>query len=128
MDTQLLDLSFVYSMSDNDTNYVYEVINLFLENVPTSVAKLEQLVRKTDDLEAIQKQAHSLKSSANVIKVRGMYEDLVAMESMARAGEIEDKPKIVELLDHIIVNFNEALPLLIAEKEKNKPGKAKAKK
>jgi len=127
MKAPLVDLSFVISMSDNDPNYIYEVINLFLENVPDAVTKLEQLVRKTNDFEAIQKQAHMLKSSANVIKVRGMYDDLVAMEALAR--QASGKEKIVTLLENVLINFNEALPVLLAEKEKNKPGtKAKAKK
>ncbi len=127
MDTQLLDLSFVYSMSDNDSAHVYDVINLFLDNVPAAVAKLEQLINKTNDFEAIQKQAHSLKSSANVIKVKDMYDDLMTIESLARQST--GKEKIVTLFENIQTNFNLALPLLLAEKEKNTPGaKSKGKK
>jgi Hpt domain-containing protein len=127
MKTPLVDLSFVISMSDNDTTYIYEVINLFLENVPDAVVKLDNLVHKTSDFEAIQKQAHLLKSSANVIKVRGMYDDLVAIEALAR--QATGKEKIVTLLENVLANFNEALPVLLTEKEKYRPGnKVKARK
>jgi len=121
----IVDFSFIYQMSDNDSVYVFEVIELFLKNVPAGLAKLEDSVRNTDNFEIIQKQSHFLKSSANVIKVRGMFDDLVRMESLARAKT--GKEEIVELLDKLLFLFNEALPVLEAEREKNKPKKLKAK-
>ena len=125
METPIVDFSFIYQMSDNDSVYVFEVIELFLRNVPAGLAKLEDSVRNTDDFEIIQKQSHFLKSSANIIKVRGMFDDLVRMESLARART--GKEEIEQLLDKLTSIFREALPVLEAEKEKNKPKKVKAK-
>jgi len=118
MQDPIVDFNFIYEMSDNDSTYVFEVIELFLKNVPAGLARLEQTVRETDDFPVIQKQSHFLKSSANVIKVRGMFDDLVRMESLARAQT--GKEEINELLEKLLTVFNEALPVLEAEKEKNK--------
>jgi HPt (histidine-containing phosphotransfer) domain-containing protein len=119
METPVVDFSFIYDMSDNDTNYVYEILDLFIETVSTGLLKLEQLIRKTNDFEAIGRQAHFLKSSANVIKVRNMYDDLLAINTLARQGTGKDK--MIPMLDNMIANFKEARPILIAEKDKNKP-------
>jgi HPt (histidine-containing phosphotransfer) domain-containing protein len=119
MDTPVVDFSFIYEMSDNDTAYVYEVVSLYLSTLPDNVKNLERLITETDDFEAIQKQAHFLKSSANVIKIRGMYENLVAIEMLARAktGKEEMGPRLADIL----ANFYEALPIMQAERDNNKP-------
>jgi hypothetical protein len=49
-----------------------------------------------------------------------MYDDLVNIEALAR--QATGKDKIETLLENVLTNFNEALPVLLAEKEKNKPG------
>ncbi len=116
MELPLLDLSFLYELSDNDTVYIQEVIQLFLNTVPKGLKDLENAVRNTDDFDAIKKKAHFLKSSANIVKVRGMYDDLVEIEALARAEMGKDE--ITARLNNILVNFNEALPLIRAEKEK----------
>src|SRR5580658_8902637 len=118
MQDPIVDFNFIYDMSDNDSTYVFEVIELFLKNVPAGLARLEQTIRETDDFAIIQKQSHFLKSSANVIKVRGMFDDLVRMESLARAKT--GKEEINELLEKLLAVFNEALPVLEAERDKNK--------
>lgn len=111
-------------MSDDDSVYVFEVVELFLKNVPAGLARLEETIRNTDDFETIQKQSHFLKSSANIIKVRGMYDDLVRMEALARAKT--GKEEIEQLLEKLLLIFSEARPVLEAEQEKNRPKKAKA--
>ena len=84
MNNPLVDFSFVYEMAENDTLYAHEVISLFLNTVSSGLLKLEELVRNTDDFEAIRRQAHFLKSSSGVIKVKGMQDDLVIIENLAR--------------------------------------------
>lgn len=125
METPVVDFSFIYEMSDNDSVYVFEVVELFLKNVPAGLARLEETVRNTDDFETIQKQSHFLKSSANIIKVRGMYDDLIRMEALARAKT--GKEEIEQLLESLLATYKEAQPVLEAEQEKNRPKKAKTK-
>jgi HPt (histidine-containing phosphotransfer) domain-containing protein len=115
----LLDLSFLYTLAENDTNYIYEVVSLYLNNVSAGLEKLEKYITEANDHEVIQRQAHALKSSAGIIKVRDMYENLVAIEAAAR-----DKQPVSSMaasLANILKNFEEALPLIEAEKKKNRP-------
>lgn len=123
MNAPLLDLTFLYQLSENDPVYIRDVIKLFLDCATDGLAKLEKTIRETDDFDTIRKQAHFLKSSSNVVKVREMYDDLCRIEALAR--EESGKEEIVTRLDNILNNFNEALPLIKAEYEK-KPAAKKA--
>jgi HPt (histidine-containing phosphotransfer) domain-containing protein len=114
MEEQLLDLSVLYQLANNDQGYINEVLRLYLENVPEGLQKLEKAVRKTNDFELIQRSAHAIKASASIIKIRKMHDNLAKIESMAR--DRSDKTLIVALLDDIVADFKEALPLIIAEK------------
>ena len=119
MTAPILDISFLYELADNDNGYVYEVIKLFLDNVPGNLLKLEKAIKETNDYEIIQRHAHALKSSAGIIKIRGMYDGLAAIEALARqkSGRVE----MIAKFDVLLANFNEALPLIEAEKEQKKP-------
>jgi len=121
--SNIVDFSFVYEMSENDGEYIHDVCNLFLKTVSEGLVKLEDMIRTEDDLDLIRRQAHFLKSSANVIKVKGMFDDLYKLETMAREQESKDKMK--PIIENLVELFRLARPEIEAEVEKNKP-KAKA--
>ena len=123
MTAPALDLSFVYTASDNDTDYIYNIVSLYINTAQKGVAELEKLIKNTDDYPAIAKQAHFLKSSANIVKVRDMYDDLVVIEAEAKLAK--GKATILPKLEQMIVNLKEAMPLLKAEQKKCKPKKTK---
>ena len=120
MSNNLVDFSFVYEMSDNDKAYVHELTGLFLNTVSEGLEKLAGLVNAYEDLDQIRRQAHFLKSSANVIKVKGMFEDFVKLEALAREGEPKDK--MMPLLSNLLATFADARPELVAEIEKTRQG------
>ena len=116
METPLLDLSYLYEVSSNDPKYIYDIISLFMDNVPTQVTKLDTLIASEAEWIVIQKQAHSLKSSVLFVKIRGLYDNFYGIEMLARQqGGREEMRK---RMDFILATFNEAVPLLEAEKEK----------
>ncbi|XZF12873.1 PAS domain S-box protein [Chitinophagaceae bacterium MMS25-I14] len=119
-DQPLIDLSYLHELSGNDNGYMYEVLQIFLGTMPEGLEKLENLIRNTDDWESVYRQAHFLKSSVSIVKIRGMYDNLVRIESMAKNEP--DKEAITVILDETLAIFKEAHPLLIAEKERNKSG------
>ena len=118
METPLLDLSYLQEISGNDSTYIYEVLNLFLDTVPKSLDILSELIHDTTDYDSIQRRAHSLKSSSSVIKVREMYNHVARIDLLAKqqTGIEEMRTIIVQTL----ANFNEALPLIKAERKKHK--------
>lgn len=117
MSTALIDFSFLYDISDNDPQYINEVIKLFLNTMPEGLDKLESLIRTTDDWDAIYKQAHFLKSSVSVVRIRDMFDHLAQIESLAKKHT--GKENIISILDQILSTYKEAYPVLIAEQTKN---------
>ena len=119
MNAPLLDLSYLFEVSGGDPTYVYEVLTLFLDTVPATITSLDKTIRETNDFETIHRQAHSLKSSAGIIKIRSMYDDITRIDALSR--EKTGKEEIMTRMENVIINFNKALPLIEAEKGRNKP-------
>lgn len=118
MEASLLDLNYLYEISNNDDSYIHDVIEIFLNNTPFDVEKLERLIRDTDDYMSMQKQAHLIKSSASIIKIKGMYDNLVALELLAK--QEAPKEQLLTKLDDLLLNFKAAMPLVHAEEERTR--------
>ncbi len=119
MSTPLVDFSFIYEMAEGDTQYAYEVIGLFLTTVKGGLEALDDMINNSDDYEEIKKKAHYLKSSSNVVKVRGMKDTLMEMEDLASTGKGKDQ--LAQMLKSMQETFTEAIPVIEAEIKKNEP-------
>lgn len=114
----LIDFSYLQELSGGDSKYLYELLNIFLGSTPAGLDTLEKLIDKGKDWEAIWKQAHFLKSSAGIVRVRGMYAQLLQIEQLGRKHEgIE---QVRQAMADIKTTFAEAHKILIQEKEKHK--------
>jgi len=123
-DAPIVDFSFVYEVAEDDNKYSFELISLYLNTVDAGLVKLEDIIRNTDDFEAIYKQAHYLKSSSKIVQVRNMYDNLLALERHAvaqRDSKGKDKSEIIPLLDAMLATFHDAKPVLNAEIKKLQP-------
>ncbi len=116
MDTLILDLEYLYEISDKDPGYIHEVLRLFMESVPDTLNDLEQSVKKGTDFEAMVKQSHFLKSSSYIVKVKNMYDNVTQIELLAKKST--GLAEIRVLLQEVITNFNFALPLIKAEQKR----------
>lgn len=114
----LIDFSYLNELSDGDSKYLYELLDIFLGTTPDGLVKLEQHITETDDWDAIYKQAHFLKSSVGIVKIRDMHAQLLRIEELGRKQD--GKEEIKELMAKIISTFTEAHPVLIAERNKHK--------
>jgi HPt (histidine-containing phosphotransfer) domain-containing protein len=114
----LIDLKFLQELSGGDAKYIYELLDIFLGTTPEGLETLEQLIRDTNDWEATYKQAHFLKSSVGIVKIRDMHQQLARIEELGRKQE--GREEILQLLDKILATFREAHPILIAERDKHK--------
>lgn len=119
MSKPLIDFTYLHALAGDDPAYLYEVLHLFLDTVTTGVKNLEQLVNEATDYDGIKTQAHSLKSTTSIVNVRDMYEDVKQIEVLAKHGAA-GKAEITAHLSNLLANFNEALPILLEEKEKNR--------
>jgi len=116
MKQSIVDFSFLYEISDNDQQYIHDVIEIFLSTTPEGLEKLEDLIRNTKDWDAIYKQAHFLKSSVSIVKVKDMFDDLAKIEALAKQQSGMDE--ITSLLDKMLAIFKEAHPVLLEEMNK----------
>ncbi len=116
MDTPILDLEYLYEISEKDHGYIHEVLRLFMESVPDTLKELEQSVKEGTDFEAMVKQSHFLKSSSYIVKVRNMYDNVTQIELLAKKSIGLAEIKV--LLQEVITNFNLALPLIQAEQKR----------
>ncbi|HTM65724.1 MAG TPA: Hpt domain-containing protein [Flavipsychrobacter sp.] len=111
----VVDFSYIIELGGGRKDFVYQVLSIFMENTAPGLKELEQLVRNTDDWDAISKQAHFLKSSVGIVKVRGMQEHLHQIELLGK--EKKDKAAIVKLLDEIIETFAQAEGVILEQME-----------
>ena len=116
MEDNLVDLSVLEELSGGDPKYKYELLGIFLDSVDTGMANLEQLVKNTDDYEAIFKQAHALKSPAGIVKVKNMHARMAKIEELGRAGTGKDE--INTLLDDALDTYKKVHPVLVEERAK----------
>lgn len=116
MNTPILDLSYLIDTSSGDSKYVYEVLTLFIESFPVGLNNLEKLIRNTNDYCAIHKQAHSLKSSASIVKIKDVYEAISKIDALSRQSTGKDE--IVANLELVLNNFGKALPIIQSERSK----------
>ena len=117
MSIPLIDLSYVQSLSGNDPAYMRDIINIYIDTMTPGLAKLNKLIKETDDFEAIHKQAHFLKSSAGIVKVADLYNNLVDIDMTAR--QKTNKEHIAEVLITVEKDYKAALPLLTKERDRN---------
>jgi PAS domain S-box-containing protein len=115
----LVDFSFLFELSDMDPKFISDVLGIFLETMPEGLDKLGDLIHDRRDWDAISKQAHFLKSSTSVVKVKDMFEKLHSIEKMAK-GSAVDEDAITVIFAEIRSVFTEAHPLLITEYERYK--------
>ena len=120
MQQELIDFGYLYELSGNDPSYINEVIDLFLGTMPSGLEQLEHLVRNTDNRDGIYRQSHFLKSSVSVIRIRDMFDNLSKLEALARKGGTQEE--MIAVLDTLLDTYQEAHPMLLAEKEKNAGG------
>ncbi len=125
MDEQLVDFSVLEELSGGDPKYKYELLEIFLSTVGAGLQNLQQLTAEGINYDAIYKQAHALKSSAGIVKVKDMYDRLVKVEEMGRAiteaRTTAGKEEIAGLIKLMVATYDNARPQLVAEYEKYKP-------
>lgn len=115
MNNSIVDFSYLNDLSGGDPAYIKEVLNLFLGTMPDGLKQLGRLVREGNDFDGIYRQAHFLKSSVSVIRVRNMFDDLTKLEALAKAkSPKEDMMPVMEGLENI---YNAAHPILMTERD-----------
>lgn len=121
----LIDFGFLEELSGGDPKYKYDVLEIFTTTADEGLDNLGKLVKEGKDYESLFKQAHALKSSAGIIKVKEMHPRLQRIEELGRniyeRGAKEGQEEIESLYAQIMETYEQARPVILKVMAENKP-------
>ncbi|WP_298394314.1 Hpt domain-containing protein [Flavobacterium sp.] len=86
------NLSKVYALSDNDPEFVMQIIELFVTEVPQDLKQIEAGIKDKDHKQAYA-YAHKIKPTLDLLGMTIAYEEILQVEAWTRA---EGKRKEIE--------------------------------
>ena len=78
------DLSKVYALSDNDPEFVNQIITLFVTEVPLDLIQLK-LGIKTKDYKLAYSYAHKIKPSLDLLGMNMAFEEILQIEAWTKS-------------------------------------------
>ncbi|KAF2326454.1 GAF domain-containing hybrid sensor histidine kinase/response regulator [Flavobacterium ginsenosidimutans] len=83
---RIVDMTFLDEMSCGDTEFKKEMINLFVEKIPSQAKEMEESFHNTDH-DSVKKLAHNMKSSMDIFMLQDLSNCLSIIEEEATTGE-----------------------------------------
>ena len=107
---KFIDPTHLDSVTDGDTKFKKELIDVFIQQMPTLIVGLEKSLQEKDykQLSAI---AHKTKSSVALMGIESLRADMAELEQKAKTGDDEDCYK------RIVTNFISVSTEVLAEIE-----------
>jgi HPt (histidine-containing phosphotransfer) domain-containing protein len=110
--SQTIDFTSLYSVANNDEEFIKELVGIFLDQIPDFVKNLNQLFQ-ANNMEKLGREAHTAKSSVMVfgmVKTGKLLNQIELWAENKIIDEIGPALKIVEKdLELAKVELNEAL-------------------
>jgi HPt (histidine-containing phosphotransfer) domain-containing protein len=86
------NLSKVYALSDNDQEFVMQIIELFVTEVPQDVEQIELGIQSKNHKQAYS-YSHKIKPTLDLLGMTMAYEEILQIEAWTKA---EGKRKVIE--------------------------------
>lgn len=100
------NLAKVYAISDNDSEFVNEILTLFVNDVPEDLAQIKEGIKKKDHKHAYA-YAHKIKPTLDLLGMTVAFEEILQVEAWTKA---EGKRKDIEhTFDSIKTQVKEAI-------------------
>ncbi|HTG67471.1 MAG TPA: Hpt domain-containing protein [Flavobacterium sp.] len=100
------NLAKVYAISDNDAEFVNEILTLFVNDVPEDLAQIKEGIKKKDHKHAYA-YAHKIKPTLDLLGMTVAFEEILQVEAWTKA---EGKRKDIEhTFDSIKTQVKEAI-------------------
>ncbi|MBU0940275.1 MAG: Hpt domain-containing protein [Bacteroidetes bacterium] len=100
------NLSKVYALSDNDPEFVNEILTLFVTEVPDDLAQIKEGIKKKDHKHAYA-YAHKIKPTLDLLGMNMAFEEILQVEAWTK---IEGKRKDIDhTFDSIKTQIKEAI-------------------
>lgn len=100
------NLAKVYALSDNDPEFVMQIVTLFVTEVPEDLLQIKEGIKKKDHKHAYAF-AHKVKPTLDLLGLKVAFEEILQVEAWTKAeGE---KKEIKETFKSIKNQVNEAV-------------------
>ncbi|MCV2485254.1 ATP-binding protein [Flavobacterium sp. SH_e] len=83
---RIIDMTFLDEMACGDPEFKKEMINLFVEKIPSQAKDMEEAFHNSDH-DSVKKLAHNMKSSMDIFMLQDLSECLSIIEEEASTGE-----------------------------------------
>lgn len=103
-----LDCAVALERLGGDEQLLKEVARLFLGEYPTLMDDIRSAAQ-TNDADALQRAAHSMKGSVSNFGAEGVYQAAFALERLGRGGDLSDIDNCIEKLDSALRYIHPAL-------------------
>jgi HPt (histidine-containing phosphotransfer) domain-containing protein len=100
------NLAKVYALSDNDPEFVMQIVTLFVTEVPEDLAEIKEGIKKRDHKYAYS-YAHKVKPTLDLLGLKVAFEEILQVEAWTK-GEGEKK-EIKETFKSIKNQVDEAI-------------------
>lgn len=100
------NLSKVYALSDNDPEFVKEILTLFVTEVPDDLAQVKEGIKKKDHKHAYAF-AHKIKPSLDLMGMNVAFEEILQVEAWTKIEG--NKKDIMETYKSIKSQVKEAI-------------------
>lgn len=100
------NLAKVYALSDNDPEFVNEILNLFVSEVPGDLKEIGEGIKKKDHKHAYA-YAHKLKPTLDLLGLNVAFEEILQIEAWTK---VEGKKKeIIETYKSVKTQVKDAI-------------------
>lgn len=100
------NLSKVYALSDNDPDFVKDILKLFVTEVPEDLHEIKEGIKKKDHKHAYA-YAHKIKPTLDLLGLNVAFEEILQVEAWTKAEG--KKKEIVETFKSIKMQVKEAI-------------------
>jgi CheY-like chemotaxis protein/anti-sigma regulatory factor (Ser/Thr protein kinase) len=90
-----VDLTTLQKLTDGDTEFLRELVELFLADVPVRFANLKTAIAKGRETE-IKSEAHGLKGSCGNLSAKGLQKQMAELERLAGSHDLTSAPALLQ--------------------------------
>jgi len=104
----IFDLPKTLEVVDGDKDFFKEIVGLFLENLPDSIAQIREAIANSDS-NALDKAAHSLKGSVGNFGAKRAFEAAYRLEIIGREGRLAETDAALSKLEKELKDLEAAM-------------------
>jgi CheY-like chemotaxis protein len=110
IDTPIIDLTYLKKVSNNNQEFIQEIINTFLESMPKSIEDINTFLKEKNWIQ-LGKVAHKIKPTITLMGIHSLKDKILQLEIEAKNGANESA--IINLSNDLCVDLNRAIESLL---------------